>query len=291
MIGVFDSGIGGLFLLKELSKRFPKQSFIYLVDKTHFPYGEKGFSCIRALVKKNVDILVSHGAEQVIAACNTASIVLGEENNYPVPVKGVIEASLKQANRDSINKKVGLLATVRTVHSQAFLKKAKELNFDLHIYQQACPLLAPFVEQGGWKINQEQSEKDNINHSQNEKLSPLLQEYLKPLINKGIDTVILGCTHYLYLKSAIWKFFGKDKKVAGPVDFLIRDLLEMETQIKKKEVNTENKKINSEQIPKIESVGDKVGPFINDWSMELEKQYRQIWKNQIKINLKKILIC
>ena len=95
MIGIFDSGLGGLFLLKELSQKLPQQSFIYLADRAHFPYGEKKLSFMRSLVKKNITFLKNQGAKRVIVACNTASAVLEEQDTYPVSVTGVIEPALK----------------------------------------------------------------------------------------------------------------------------------------------------------------------------------------------------
>lgn len=260
MIGVFDSGVGGLFLLKELHKKFPKQSFVYLADKAYFPYGGKSFSFIRNLVKKNIEFLTVQGARQVIVACNTASVILESGDSYPVPVMGVIEPSLRQAEKKSINKKVGLLATVGTVKSQVFLKKAKALNLDLHIYQQACPRLAPFVEQGGWETST--GKGSGINKDKT--LYFLLKEYLQPLISKGVDTVIMGCTHYLYLESAIRECIGKNRKVVGPGGFLVKDLMGLKNA---GWFESQNKKRG------------KVVIFINSQDEEIKKQFYQIWDN------------
>lgn len=266
MVGVFDSGIGGLFLLRELNKKFPEQSFVYLADRVHFPYGEKSISFVHSLVKKNVEFLSHQGVEQVIVACNTASVTLEEnEGAYSVPVTGVIKASLRQAQEDSVNKKVGILATTETVQSQAFLKKAKDLNFDLQIYQQACPLLAPFVEQGGWEINHGQFENDKVEKTK--KLSSLLQEYLQPLISKEVDTVIMGCTHYLYLEPAIKQYIGKHRTAVGPLDFLVKDLLEM-----RKSEKSKNHKMMGTKIKEGE-----VHIFINGRNEEFKKQIYRIW--------------
>ena len=257
MIGILDSGQGGLFLLHKLYQRFPKQDFVCLMDKAHFPYGEKSPNVLRSLLRKNINFLTQQGVKEVIVACNTASVVLEKPSAYPVPVKEIISASLKQAYQYSQNKKVGVLATKGTVESKAFLIKSKKLNQDLHIYQQACPSLAPFVEQFG-PLSQEgvapttergvapttkrgvapttvpmdtSKEKaiplldDSLYTIQNKKLLPLLNKYLKPLVTKGVDTVILGCTHYLYLQKAVEEHLGKEKKVAGPVPFLIKDML------------------------------------------------------------------
>ncbi|MDE0118819.1 MAG: aspartate/glutamate racemase family protein [Bdellovibrionales bacterium] len=306
VIGIFDSGLGGLFLLKELNQKFPKQSFIYLADRKNFPYGEKNSSLIYSLVRKNVDFLAAKGVEHIIVACNTASVTLRDIDSYPIPVTGVIEASLRQAEKDSINKKVGLLATPGTVKSQAFLKKAKKLNFNLQIYQQACPLLAPFVEQGGWStikkkdianrsvnrncqnlsfpsgISVSLREKKEITGTfkpdgyieKNKELSSLLEKYLKPLINQGVDTVIMGCTHYLYLESAIQKYIGKNKKAVGPTHFLIKDLLEMK---KNKRHQKKDKKTLTKEIK-----NNNIRVFINGQNEDFEKQLRRIWGSQKK---------
>ena len=253
MIGILDSGQGGFFLLHKLYQQFPNQNFVCLMDKAHFPYGEKSQAELRSLLRKNIKFLTQQGAKQVIVACNTASAVLEKPSAYPLPVKEIISASLKQASQYSQNKKVGVLATKGTVESQAFLIKSKKLNQDLHIYQQACPLLAPFVEQFGPLSQREGAPlsdrglapfgdekatpllKDSLYTIKNKKLTPLLKQYLEPLVAKGVDTLILGCTHYLYLQKAVEEYLGKEIKVVGPVPSLIQDMLKssLKTDVKK----------------------------------------------------------
>lgn len=271
MIGIFDSGVGGIFILKELYKKFPIKSFVYLADQENFPYGEKDLSFVRSLVKKNVYFLANQGVEHIIIACNTASVTLTEEDAYPIPVTGVIEAALKQAQKDSINKKVGLLATVGTVKSEVFLKQAKKLNFNLQIYQQPCPLLAPFVERGGWSINKKQD------IAKSKELAALLKKYLSPLLNKGVDTIIMGCTHYLYLEPAIKKYIGQSRKVVGPLHFLIEDLLKMK---KYKEYSSGKYEQRNEKTPKKETRNNKISVFIHGQSKDFEKQLCRIWGSQ-----------
>jgi len=210
MIGVFDSGLGGAFLLKSLIQYFPNQSFIYLADRANFPYGDKKAHIVQDLVRKNINFLFSKGAKKVLVACNTATTVL--EKNYPIPVMGVIDASLKKAHQDSINKRVGLLATSRTVNSDFFLNRAKELGLSMVIYQQACPFFSPFIE-GELKGYCKDS---------------LIKKYVDPLLDKGVDSIILGCTHYLILKSDIKKYIGKNKKVVDPLQFIKEDLIKEE---------------------------------------------------------------
>ena len=250
MIGILDSGQGGFFLLHKLYQSFPNQDFVCLMDKAHFPYGEKSQAELRSLLRKNIKFLTQQGAEQVIVACNTASAVLEKPSAYPLPVKEIISASLKQASQYSQNKKVGVLATKGTVESQAFITQSKKLNQNLHIYQQACPLLAPFVESFGplsknfapSSVAMDTSKKtaipllDNSLYTiKNKKLTPLLKQYLEPLVAKGVDTLILGCTHYLYLQKAVEEYLGKEIKVVGPVPSLIQDMLKssLKTDVKK----------------------------------------------------------
>ena len=286
MTAVLDAGIGGLLILRALIKKFPKEPFIYLADQKHFPYGDKNSTYIRNLLKENVCFLNHQGAKRVIVACNTASAVLEKTAGaYPIPVTGVILASLKQAQKESQNGKVGLLATTGTVRSQAFLQIATESEArtrsprPIKIYQQACPLLAPFVEKEGWKLwldhhktlSQKISTKSRSERKVAEALSPprqagrqagrqglphgvcptefaprglphgvcptgsvprslpharrLLDRYIPPLLDRGVDTIILGCTHYLYLRPFIEQYLGESQKVVGPEDFIIKEFV------------------------------------------------------------------
>lgn len=289
MIGIFDSGIGGIVLLKALKKRMPKESFVYLADRANFPYGEKNVSAINNLVKKNIEFLMAQKSEQIVIACNTASVTLKSKHSYPIPVKGVIEASLKQASRSSVNKKIGLLATRVTVKSKIFLKRAKKLNLNLQIYQQACPLLAPCIEQGAWMLDKEytkanQTYKNQIK-IQNKKILPLLQKYLDPLMKKGVDTVILGCTHYLYVKSAIQEYMGENKKAIGPINFLVKKLWERKklAETKKKYYSDHSRHSGEVRNPKKEPT---TNIFINGKNIKFAEQCHQIWgdENNIKIS-------
>ena len=271
MIGIFDSGLGGLFLLKELSQKLPQQSFIYLADRAHFPYGEKKLSFVQSLVKKNITFLKNQGAKRIIVACNTASAVLEEQSTYPVSVTGVIEPALKQADKVSITRKIGVLATTGTTRSQIFLRKTEELKLNLQIHQQACPRLAPFLEEGGWKIVQTQCG------------SALLKNYLKPLLDKNVDTIIMGCTHYLCLKPIIEKYIGVGKKAVGPVNFLIQDLLSQEKNIKMSSIH----QAGSQKEPCPRNVFSEIHLFVTRESEEFEQQVRMICENQFTVNIKK----
>lgn len=201
--GVLDSGVGGLFVLKELVKLSPSLPFVYLADTLHFPYGEKSFSEIQALVRKNIELLVRRGVSEVLVACNTASSVL-EGEGYSVPVKGIIKSSLQQAQQITENGKVGVLATEATVKSQAFEKQARVLNGKLQVYQKACPYLAPFVEQKSTLRAKSNLNEENL-------VKKKLIKDVTTLLDKGTDTLILACTHYLYFKPWLVRYFKKNQ--------------------------------------------------------------------------------
>jgi len=210
MTGIFDSGIGGLFILQELKMQIPYLPVIYLADTKYFPYGKKSALQIQALVNKNINYLTAQGVHYIVIACNTACT--GMKNlHYNIPVWGVVEFALQQARYLSKNRQVIVLATKATAQSGIYKQKNEELKTKLHIYQQACPGLASFVEDGEWI-------------KQPDKLFSFLDKYLKPFLNRGVDTVILGCTHYLYLRKEIQKYIGPYRKIADPVHFLINHL-------------------------------------------------------------------
>ncbi len=204
MTGVLDSGVGGLFVLKELLKLYPSHRFVYLADTLHFPYGEKSLSQLKTVVKKNIRFLAERGVSEVLVACNTASCTLEDKKTYLVPVKGIIKSSLQQAQSLSQNGKVGVLATEATVHSQVFVKKARALSGTLQIYQKPCPWLAPFVELSLGPVQKDVVNKEAL-------VKKKLLKDVRVLLEKGTDTLILGCTHYLYFKSWLVSYFKKNR--------------------------------------------------------------------------------
>ena len=235
MIGIFDSGAGGVFVLQKLVKSFPSSDFLYLADKAHFPYGEKSSSFIRKITKQNIDFLADKGAKHVIIACNTASTTVIEKpfRKTNVKVTEIITASLKTAHLKSLNQKVGVLATSKTVQSKAFIKQAKILDLNLKIYQKSCPLFAPFIEE---KQKNFRSKKDYLYFklfiTKKEKLylNKLFKFYIDPLLKKKVSAIILGCTHYLYLKPFIMTYiktnsgFTESVKLISPLSYLSREL-------------------------------------------------------------------
>lgn len=204
-IGVFDSGFGGLEVLKHIVKKLPQYDFIYLGDTARTPYGSRSQEVIFNFAGQAVEFLfkgacpeLAEGCPLVILACNTASseALRKIQQEYTSPkVLGVIIPAVERATELTKNNRVGVIATEGTVQSGAFERELKKRNPKIKVFQKACPLLVPIVEAGE-------------HNSEIAKLA--LQKYLKPLLAKKIDTLILGCTHYGILEKQIKKIVGKN---------------------------------------------------------------------------------
>jgi len=199
-IGVFDSGFGGITILRGIVKALPQYDYLYLGDTARTPYGTRSPEVIYEFTRQAVDFLFSQGCPLIILACNTASAeALRKIQQEYLPKKypgkrvlGVLIPAAQDAVRVT-NGRVGVIATSGTVASEAFVHELKKLDPSLSIYQQACPLLVPLVEEG--------EERSEVAHL-------LLKKYLAPLQKKKIDTLVLGCTHYGVLERAIKKIVG-----------------------------------------------------------------------------------
>lgn len=192
-IGVFDSGIGGLTVLKVLAQRFPQESFLYLGDTARLPYGSKSPQTIRRYSEQNVHYLLRQGVKAIVIACNSASSQFTESEFEGVGVYNVIHPGSARALSLSKNKKIGVLGTRATIKSGAYAHELIRLEDQVEVFSQACPLFVPLAEEG-WV-------EDPITNL-------VVFRYVQPLMKTGIDTLILGCTHYPILKSAISKVTG-----------------------------------------------------------------------------------
>lgn len=197
-IGVFDSGFGGLSILKHIVKKIPNYHYIYLGDSARTPYGSRSQETIYNFTKEGVDFLFKEGSEIIILACNTASSeALRKIQQEYLPkyypdkkVLGVIIPSVEDAVLKTKTKKIGVLATEATVASGAFKREIQKLDKRIKINEVGAPLLVPLIEAG-----EEKSKSAEI----------LIQKYLKKVLKKDIDTLILGCTHYEILAKQIQK--------------------------------------------------------------------------------------
>lgn len=202
-IGVFDSGFGGLTILRGLVRALPEYSYIYLGDTARTPYGSRSQDVIYEFTKQAVDFLFEKNCDLIILACNTASSEalrrIQQEylpKNYPGKnVLGVIIPAAEIAAHKTQNKRVGVIATEQTVNSKAFIRELHKLDPTIQVFQNACPLLVPLIETG-----EHESTITDLT----------LKKYLAPLEKKKIDTLILGCTHYGILERKIKKIAGKN---------------------------------------------------------------------------------
>lgn len=196
-IGVFDSGIGGLTVLKEIINELPYENTIYLGDTARVPYGIRSPETIIRYSFENTKFLFSKDVKLLVIACNTASSISLDaiQKNTFIPVIGVIEPGAKTAVKTTKNKKIGVIGTEATIRSQAYMKAIKNLDNTIEVFSLACPLFVPLVEEG-WTDG---------------KIAFLVaKKYLDNIKDKGIDTLVLGCTHYPLLKNVIMDVMGKD---------------------------------------------------------------------------------
>lgn len=193
IIGLFDSGVGGLSVLQQCWRQLPSESYIYFADSIHMPYGARCSEDIKGLVRAICGFLVELNCQAIVAACNTSSALALREVrlDYRIPILGVLQPGAKTAVEVTRNGRVGVIATEATVRSNAYVHAIKELNERIEVFSQACPLLAPLVERGDFD---------------GAEVRAALALYLPQLVAQGIDTLILGCTHYPFLSSAIRKF-------------------------------------------------------------------------------------
>jgi len=192
-IGVFDSGIGGLSVLKQLIRFIPSESYIYLGDTARVPYGNKSDVVVKQYSKECSDFLIDKGVKLIIIACNTASAVaLNDVKKLAenIPVIGMIQPAVEAAIRSTINKKIGVIGTRATIKSKAYLDALLKLvgTEKIEVFSQTCPLFVPLVEEGF------------IEHPATRQIA---EEYLSDLKKENIDTLVLGCTHYPMLSHLI----------------------------------------------------------------------------------------
>jgi glutamate racemase len=195
-IGIFDSGIGGLTVLKQIILQLPNESTIYLGDTARVPYGIRSPETVARYSFENTRFLVSKGIKILVVACNTVSSVSLDaiKNAVSVPVIGVIEPGAKAAVSSTRNKKVGIIGTDATIRSDAYTKAIKRIDNSVEIFGLPCPLFVPLVEEGWTDGTIAEMTADR---------------YLRNIMDKGIDTLVLGCTHYPLLKGVLSKIMGR----------------------------------------------------------------------------------
>lgn len=222
-IGIFDSGIGGLSVMKQVIKYLPDYDLIYFGDTARVPYGNKSKEIIKKYSIQNTKFLNKRNAEIIIIGCNTASAVAYHDvkKHTNSLVIDVVLPGVKRAIKVSKNKKIGIIATSATINSKAHENYIKKIDPKISVFNKACPILALLAENNGLS-------KKTVRQ--------ILKEYIEPLIKKDIDTLILGCTHYPYFKKDINEIFPKIKLIdpGKQIAKNLKKLLESNTELRDK---------------------------------------------------------
>lgn len=209
-IGVFDSGIGGLTVVREIMRQLPNESIIYFGDTARVPYGPKSPDTVLRYSREIVGFLATQGVKAIVVACNTATAhalpALREENQ--LPILGVIEPGARAATEATSTGRVGVIGTAGTIGSGAYDKEIKRLMPDAFVFSQACPLFVPLIEEG-W--------------TDDEATRLIADRYLTPVAEAGTDTLVLGCTHYPLLKTAIGRVVGRAVRLIDSAEETARE--------------------------------------------------------------------
>lgn len=210
-IGVFDSGVGGLTVAREIMRQIPNERLIYFGDTARVPYGSKSKETVTKFSKQIVRFLETQKVKAIVVACNTASAYALEEieKELDIPIIGVVKPGARVAAEATKNKKVGVIATAGTIQSQIYTEYIQGIERDIQVIGKACPLFVPLVEEGLL----EDPVTDEI-----------ATRYLNELKDIGIDTLILGCTHYPLIRSTVGRIMGEGVTLVNPAYETAREL-------------------------------------------------------------------
>ncbi len=202
-VGVFDSGVGGLTVVREIMRQIPNEKIIYFGDTARVPYGNKSKETVTRFSRQIVNFLQTHHVKTIVVACNTASAYALEEleKEIDIPIIGVVKPGARVASEVTRNGKIGVIATAATISSHIYNQYIEEINPQVTIYEKACPLFVPLVEEGLWV--------DPVTDE-------IARRYLAELIDLDIDTLILGCTHYPLIRSTLGRIIGEGVALVNP---------------------------------------------------------------------------
>ena len=225
-IGVFDSGFGGLSVLKELKRIMPNENYVYFGDTKRIPYGSKNKETIQKYSYEVVEFLIEKNTKAIVLACNsvTANAMEFLKKKFDIPIIGIIESGVKGALKETDNNKILVLATEATINSNVYENTIKKLNGDITVYSKACPKFVPLVEEGTDK---------------GEELFSISKKYYNDLKYHDYDTIILGCTHYPHIINIISEVFGREKKYIDPAIMLAT---EIQKKLNKENIESDNNK-------------------------------------------------
>lgn len=210
-IGIFDSGIGGLTVAAQVFKYLPQADVIYFGDTARYPYGPRSAEIVKKFSFQNVRFLISKKVDFILVACNTASAFALEDlkKQFKIPLMGVIVPGAKAAAKSTKNKRIGVIGTVGTIASGSYPLAIRKIKKDVKVFVYPCPLLVSLAEEG--YVDKKASHL-------------IVEEYLGPLIRKGVDTLVLGCTHYPLLKKVIARAMGRKVKLIDSAEEIALEL-------------------------------------------------------------------
>lgn len=255
-IGVFDSGVGGLTVVREIMRQMPEERLVYFGDTARVPYGTKSKDTIVRYTRQNIRFLMTQNVKAIVIACNTATAFALEtvEMELDIPVIGVIHAGAKTAVEATRNGKIGIIGTEGTIRSGVYTKVMEEMKGGLEVIGKPCPLFVPLVEEG------------LLHDSVTDEIA---SRYLSELKGKFIDTLVLGCTHYPLLRSTVGRVMGPEVTLVNPA---------YETALELKQVLSESQLLNEEN----ESSQDKYRFYVSDLAEKFTNFASSILPDQVK---------
>jgi len=244
-IGIFDSGLGGLTVLKEIMRLLPGESAVYFGDSGRAPYGTKSAETVEKYTFQNIRFLMSRDVKMIVMACNTASAICFESvrESFGVPVVEVIRPGAAAAAKETKTKKVGVIGTPATVNSGAYEKAINKIDASIKVISKACPLFVPLVEEGWWN---------------NDIARMVAREYLAPMKGEGIDALVLGCTHYPLLQEVIEKAIDSGVRLvssATEAAKAVRRTVDENGMRREDEIGPTYRYYTSDNVGKFESLG------------------------------------
>lgn len=227
-IGVFDSGVGGLTVAREIMRQIPNERIVYFGDTARVPYGSKSKDNIIKFSRQIIRFLQTENVKAIVIACNTASALALDEmqQEFDLPILGVVKPGAKVAVETTANKRIGLIGTEANIRSEVYTRYIKSLDDEAKVFEKACPLFVPLVEEG-WL-------HDDITLQ-------VASRYLEELKEKDIDTLIMGCTHYPLIRSTIRKVMGDKVNLVNPAyetAIELKNLLERDNLANKCDVDS-----------------------------------------------------
>ena len=262
-IGVFDSGLGGLTVHKEIMNMLKNESIVYFGDSGRAPYGTKSKETVVKYTRQDIRFLLSQDVKMVVIGCNTASACSSElvRNEIGVPVIEVVEPGAITAVRETKNKRIGVIGTTATINSGVYERAIDKIDNSMKIFSKACPMFVPLVEEGWWD---------------NDIAYRIAEEYLESMKEKEIDTLVLGCTHYPLLGQIISKVLGNEVKLVNSAleaSKFIRDIISKQEAERDSKLEPFYKYYTSDSVERFEKLGNTIlnGAMVSANKVDIEK--------------------